>query len=40
MKFKNTKVYNFDGAFRGLRNPKESWHLSDSYFGPSEEYKN
>ena len=40
MKFENTKVYNFEGAFRGLRNPKESWHLSDSYFGPSDEYQN
>ena len=33
MEFKNIKVFNFDGAFRGMRNPKESWHLSDSYFG-------
>lgn len=33
MKFENTKVSNFEGAFRGLRNPKNSWHLSDSYFG-------
>ena len=24
------KVFNFDGAFRGLRNPLDSWHLSDS----------
>lgn len=31
MKFEHTKVYNFSGAFRGLRNPKDSWHLSDSY---------
>ncbi len=30
MKFENTKVFNFDGAFRGLRNPKDSWSLSDS----------
>ena len=30
MKFENTRVYNFDGAFRGMRNPKNSWHLSDS----------
>ena len=30
MKFKNTKVMNFEGAFRGMRNPKESWGLSDS----------
>lgn len=33
MKFKNTTVSNFQGAFRGLRNPLESWHRSDSAFG-------
>ena len=33
MKFENTKVTNFDGAFRGMRNPKKSWRLSDSFFG-------
>lgn len=33
MKFENTKVMNFEGAFRGLRNPLESWHKSDSVFG-------
>lgn len=33
MKFENTKVFNFEGAFIGMRNPKNSWHLSDSYFG-------
>jgi hypothetical protein len=32
MEFKNTRVMNFEGAFRGLRNPKNSWHLSDSKF--------
>ena len=32
MKFENTNVYNFEGAFRGLRNPKESWDKSDSDF--------
>lgn len=26
-----TEVMNFDGALRGMRNPKDSWHLSDSY---------
>lgn len=31
MKFENTKVFNFEGAFRGLRNPKNSWSRSDSY---------
>ena len=33
MKFENTQVMNFKGAFRGLRNPLESWDKSDSYFG-------
>lgn len=32
MKFENIKVFNFDGAFRGMRNPKESWVFSDSIF--------
>jgi len=32
MKFENTHVSNFEGAFRGLRNPKNSWKKSDSYF--------
>lgn len=39
MKFQNTKVMNFEGAFRGLRNPLESWAKSDSSFGMyPEEY--
>ena len=33
MKFENTQVMNFEGAFRGLRNPLESWKKSDSRFG-------
>lgn len=33
MRFENTKVMNFEGALRGMRNPKNSWHKSDSYFG-------
>lgn len=32
MKFENTRVMGFEGAFRGMRNPMESWHKSDSYF--------
>ena len=36
MKFKQTRVMNFEGAFRGLRNPLESWKKSDSYFGIAE----
>lgn len=30
MKFENTRVFNFEGAIRGMRNPKESWDKSDS----------
>ncbi len=33
MKFDNCKVFNIEGALRGMRNPKNSWHLSDSCFG-------
>lgn len=33
MKFEHTDVYNFENAFRGLRNPKNSWNKSDSLFG-------
>lgn len=38
MQFENTKVYNFEGAFRGLRNPMNSWNKSDSYFGLTDIY--
>lgn len=31
MKFENTEVFNFEGAFRGMRNPMESWSKSDSF---------
>lgn len=33
IKIEHTKVFNFEGALRGLRNPKDSWHLSDSQYG-------
>lgn len=33
MKFEKTRVMNFDGALRGMRNPKNSWDKSDSFFG-------
>lgn len=39
MEFKNTKVFNFEGAMRGMRNPKESWHLNDTIgeqIGPND----
>lgn len=32
IKVENIKVFNFEGAFRGLRNPLESWDRSDSQF--------
>lgn len=32
MKFTNTKIMNFEGAIRGMRNPLESWDKSDSTF--------
>ena len=37
MKFENTRIYNFENAFRGMRNPKESYHLSDSFFASAHE---
>lgn len=33
MKFENIHVYNFEGAFHGMRNPMNSWVKSDSWFG-------
>ena len=33
IKVENINVFNFNGAFRGLRNPLNSWALSDSDFG-------
>lgn len=33
MKFENIRVMNFENAIRGMRNPKNSWGLSDSVFG-------
>lgn len=32
MKFEHTRVFNLDGAIRGMRNPLESWRKSDSRF--------
>ena len=32
IKFENVEVMNFDGAFRGMRNPLNSWDKSDSYY--------
>lgn len=32
MKLENLKAFNFEGAFRGMRNPMNSWDRSDSIF--------
>ena len=36
MKFENTQVWGFEHAIRGMRNPKESWDKSDSYYDGDE----
>lgn len=33
MLFSNTRVFNFEGALRGMRNPLNSWAKSDSTYG-------
>ena len=38
MKFEHTETYGWDAAFRGMRNPKNSHNLSDSFFGLVDEY--
>lgn len=37
IKIENIEVNGFNAAFRGLRNPMNSWDKSDSYFGISSE---
>jgi hypothetical protein len=39
MKFENTSVFNFDGAIRGMRNPKNSWNKSDSYWEQTTKFE-
>lgn len=38
MRFENTRTYNFEGAFKGMRNPMNSWDRSDSFFGMTDMY--
>ncbi len=38
MKFENTEVWGFEHAFRGLRNPKNSWNKSDSYYDDNNNF--
>lgn len=33
MKIDNLRTYGWEAAFRGMRNPKDSWAKSDSFFG-------
>lgn len=33
VKFEKTEVFNIEGAFRGMRNPMDSWDKSDSGYG-------
>ena len=32
IKIEHTEVFGWDASIRGMRNPLESWHLSDSYW--------
>ena len=32
IKIENISISGFNGALRGMRNPLNSWHLSDSIF--------
>lgn len=38
IKIENIEVFNFQGAFRGLRNPLESWDKSDSYYNENNNF--
>ena len=38
MKFENTETWGFEHALRGMRNPKNSWNKSDSYFNITDDY--
>ena len=39
MRFEHTSVFNFDGAFRGMRNPMNSWDKSDSYWEQTTKFE-
>lgn len=38
MKFENTQTFNWEGAFRGLRNPMDSWNKSDSFIDDNDKF--
>ena len=37
-KIENLKTMNWDNAIRGMRNPKNSWHLNDSYYTSNNQF--
>ena len=37
MKITNTEVYGFEASLRGMRNPKNSWHLQDTRYMTNNE---
>lgn len=39
MKFEHTSVFNFDRAFRGMRNPMNSWDKSDSFWEQTTKFE-
>lgn len=38
MKIENLQTFNFEGAFRGMRNPMNSWKNSDSIFSDNKHF--
>lgn len=38
IKFENTNVFNLDGAVRGMRNPLNSWAMSDSFYSDTGKF--
>ena len=38
LKVSNIEIFNWEGAIRGMRNPLNSWHLSDTFTEEDKEY--
>ncbi|MBO5711236.1 MAG: hypothetical protein J6R47_00215 [Acholeplasmatales bacterium] len=38
LKVSNIEIFNWEGAIRGMRNPLNSWHLSDTFIEKDKEY--
>ena len=39
LKIENVEIHGWDAAIRGMRNPKNSWHRSDSYWTYIEDHE-